>query len=130
MLPIAMAMIALVTLVGWLISADDILQELAYLGKGYNISGSIQIPPRTIHEGSSVGSVQWHPDGATFISGSGDNMVRIWDAATGNCLQTLTGHTGPVISVAYSPDGQHIVSGSDDNSIRVWDAHALGSIVV
>ena len=123
-----MAMIALVTLIGWLASVADIIQELAYPGKGYH--DRLDIPPRTIHEGYQVYSVQWHPDGTTFVSGSGDNMVKIWDASTGKCLQTLTGHTDYVWSVAYSPDGQHIVSGSQDEFIKIWDAQVLRSIVV
>ena len=88
---LAMATIALVTLVGWLASPADIPQELAYLGKGYHTiflgdrnqvgSDRLDIPPRTIKVGSNpdrsmVHSVQWHPDGATFVSGSSDKMVR------------------------------------------------------
>ena len=69
-----------------------------------------------------VWSVAYSPDGQHIISGSGDKSVKIWDAATGNCLQTLTGHTSHVFSVAYSPDGQHIVSGSFDKSVKIWDA--------
>ena len=102
LLTLAMAMIALVTLVGWLASAADIPEELANLGKGYHTilgdrnqvgSDRLDIPPRAIHEGSFVYSVQWHPDGATFVSGSSDKMVRIWDAINGSCLKTWS-HLG------------------------------------
>ena len=33
-------------------------------------------------------------------------QARLWDPATGDCLRTLTGHTGPVWGVAFSPDGR------------------------
>lgn len=36
------------------------------------------------------------------------------------CLQTLRGHAGAVLSVAISPDGQTIASGSSDNNIKIW----------
>jgi len=48
--------------------------------------------------------------------------VRVWDAASGDCLRVLDGHEDSVESVAISPDGKRIVSGSFDNSVRVWDA--------
>ena len=57
-----------------------------------------------------------------------DGTVRIWDAATGESLQELKGHTGPVWSVAFSPDGRHLASGSGDHTVRVWDA-ATGALL-
>ena len=69
-----------------------------------------------------VYSVSYSPDGSRIASGSGDDTVRIWSAATGAHLRTLDGHMSDVRSVSYSPDGSRIVSGSDDGTIRVWDA--------
>ena len=67
--------------------------------------------------------VAYSPDGQRIISGSNDNTIQIWDAATGDAVtEPLIGHTGWVWSVAYSPDGRRIVSGSDDMTIRIWDA--------
>ena len=51
------------------------------------------------------------PDGATLASSGCDGTVRIWDVRTGQQLQQLTGHTGPVLSVAYAPDGATLASG-------------------
>ena len=28
------------------------------------------------------------------VSGSGDNTLKVWDWVSGQCLQTLSGHTG------------------------------------
>ncbi len=69
-----------------------------------------------------VRSAAISPDGKRIISGSGDNSLRICDAATGECLGVLNGHENWVWSVVISPDGTRIVSGSLDNSLRIWDA--------
>jgi WD40 repeat protein len=48
-------------------------------------------------------------------------MVKVWDAASGALLATLSGHTGSVWACGFSPDGARVVTASDD-TVRVWDA--------
>src|SRR5208282_5042194 len=48
--------------------------------------------------------------------------VKIWDAATGECLQTLEGHRGSVRSVVFSHNSRQLASASDDLTVKIWDA--------
>jgi WD40 repeat protein len=66
--------------------------------------------------------VSWSPDGGTLASASLDKTVRLWDAASGKELATLTGHTGAVRSVSWSPDGKTLASASEDKTVKLWDA--------
>jgi WD40 repeat protein len=41
----------------------------------------------------SVWSVAWGPDGKNIASGSRDKTIKLWNAQTGQCVSTLTGHS-------------------------------------
>lgn len=72
---------------------------------------------------ASVGTVAWSPpDGQRIASGSGDNTVQVWDAASGGNVLVYRGHAQAVQSVMWSPDGQRIVSGGNDRTVQIWDA--------
>jgi WD40 repeat protein/serine/threonine protein kinase len=71
------------------------------------------------HDGEAW-TLAFSPDGATLASGGDDNLVRLWDVATGHRIANLQGHHATVTSLAFSPDGQQIVSGSLDRTVRIW----------
>lgn len=70
-----------------------------------------------------VRSVAFSPDGQHLVTGSYDQLVRLWRVADGVLVRSLAGHEGWVRSVAFSPDGLLVASASDDNSVRLWRVH-------
>jgi len=67
-----------------------------------------------------VYSVNFSPDGSSFISGSRDSTIKLWSIAGRPLIKTFTGHTETVSSVNFSPDGSFFISGSWDRTIKLW----------
>ena len=65
-------------------------------------------------------AVAFSPDGQRIATGSGDKLVKLWDAATGLEIRTLHGHLGAVHSLAFTPGGQRLISGSADGTVKIW----------
>lgn len=71
-----------------------------------------------------VTGVVFRPDGQEIISCSEDETIKTWNAQTGECLKTFTGHTGWIMGIDLSRDGCLLVSASIDHTVKVWDAHS------
>lgn len=75
------------------------------------------------HQGK-ISDIAINPNNKTIVSVSGeDRTIRVWDAETGELLETLGEDIGPVITVAFSPDGRFFVTGSiaEFRYIKFWD---------
>jgi len=63
------------------------------------------------------------PSGEVVCAGSLDPYeVYCWNLQTGNMLQVLTGHKGPISCIAFV--GERFVTGSWDRTIRIHDFYA------
>ncbi|KAE8449625.1 hypothetical protein EG329_007955 [Mollisiaceae sp. DMI_Dod_QoI] len=69
----------------------------------------------------SFSSLAVDPSGEVVCAGSLDSFdIHIWSVQTGQLLDRLTGHEGPVSSLAFAPNGGVVVSGSWDHTVRIW----------
>ncbi|KAG9324005.1 hypothetical protein KVV02_003484 [Mortierella alpina] len=64
------------------------------------------------------------PKGDLIVTGGTGLIVQLWDADTGMCRASMSGHSGIIRSVVFSPDGRHIASSGDDTRVRLWKVEA------
>jgi len=70
---------------------------------------------------STPNGIAWSSDGNLMATAQADGSIRLWAAATGRPLHTLTGHEKSVTSVDFSLDGKLLASASKDGTVRLWD---------
>jgi len=68
------------------------------------------------HPGVYIKSVDFSPDGKFLVTGSYQDLVRVWRIEDGELL-TIFEHIGYVTSVAFSPDGEKLAVGGLHPSI-------------
>jgi WD40 repeat protein len=66
-------------------------------------------------------SLTYSPDGKRLAVGV-ENVIYLWDAATGKELRQFAGLHVVAGAVAFSPDGQTLAAGRQDGGIRLWRA--------
>ena len=49
--------------------------------------------------------------------------IYVWDLQTGNLLDILAGHGGPISSLSFSAVSSLLASGSWDNTVKLWDVY-------
>jgi WD40 repeat protein len=89
----------------------------------WSLEGGAQVrklrPAATGHD--QVYAVAYSRDGRYLAAGTLSGGVVVWNAATGDRLATLHGHTSWVGVVQFTADGRHLMSSSDDGTVRIWD---------
>ena len=58
------------------------------------------------------------PSYPVLMTGSWDGTVKIWNADTGQCVNTLRGHTRGVRCIQF--DSVKLITGSMDNTLKIW----------
>lgn len=66
-----------------------------------------------------VERVAFSPDGKWLVSGSEDDLLRVFHAGTGKLEKTLQ-HTEGIDSLRWSPDGTVLATGEETGIVRLW----------
>ncbi|XP_060861049.1 cilia- and flagella-associated protein 52-like [Metopolophium dirhodum] len=69
---------------------------------------------------SALNSLDVTPNGKYIVTGSSDQMVKVWLYNEGVPTHVGVGHAGVVTNVKVSPDGRFVVSTSADGGIFLW----------
>ena len=77
-----------------------------------------------------IEAVAWLPDGRSVVAGGDDNLIWVWDAATGEVQGIYREHANWVITLACSPDSKYIASGGQDQTVQVWEVATGNTIVI
>ena len=77
------------------------------------------------HDGP-VRALAFSPDGRQLVSGGQDNVLRVWDLATGQERAVLRGHASHVRDCVFSSDGQLLLSAGRDQQMKLWQPDSSG----
>lgn len=87
-----------------------------------------------LSDGKTVGQTErrsswftYSSDGKTIAGASGDQNIRLYDAATLKEIRTLTGHDSAAYQVRFSGDGKTLLSGGDDGKVCIWNPDQVAS---
>lgn len=60
-------------------------------------------------------------EGRALVTGSSDNLGRIWSSESGVCLAVLKGHRSRIWDVCANDAGSLVATGGADGTVRLWD---------
>jgi WD40 repeat protein/serine/threonine protein kinase len=89
------------------------------------LTPSAELPPHA----ASTWRARFSPDDSLLASSGDDKVVRLWDIADRQILNTLSGHLDAIAQINFSADGSKVLSFSSfEKVVRIWDARRLPCI--
>jgi polar amino acid transport system permease protein len=92
----------------------------AILSLVYGIQGYLGSPVQ-IRVTRPIYDLVLSPDGSRLAAAAQDGSIRVWNTQSNWKMQTLTGHSGPVVRVFYGYTAVTLISVGQDGTIRTWN---------
>ncbi|EPS30267.1 hypothetical protein PDE_05218 [Penicillium oxalicum 114-2] len=70
--------------------------------------------------GAEIYDLAWSPDGVFIITGSMDNVARIYNAQNGQMVRQIAEHSHYVQGVAWDPLNEFVATQSSDRSVHIY----------
>ena len=84
-------------------------------------SGEHELVLETFHEPHFVTMILSANGQRLAAANMTHDRIMIWDATSGECLQTIHDNLGRVEFISYLANGQQLASISDDDFVKIWD---------
>jgi WD40 repeat protein len=122
---------------GFLVRGEGAVYSLAFsadgtrlaTGDGFGLlrlwnpsSGELQAGFPGVQHTRDIQAVSFLAGDRMIVSGGDSGDLKLWDAAAGQFLGSLLGHTQKVWSISVSPDGSTLATASSDGTVKHWDA--------
>jgi WD40 repeat protein len=81
----------------------------------------LPLPVAQASQSGKINSVEFSPDGHTFVTTSADGMTCVWNVKAGTML-FCADSSGSVNDAVFGPNGRFIVTGDDSGIVQMLDA--------
>ncbi|KAK2512950.1 hypothetical protein Q9966_016258 [Columba livia] len=75
---------------------------------------------------SSINGMDITSDGASFVTGGDDHLVKLWDYKEGTVTHVGVGHSGNITRLKICPANKYMVSVSADGAVLIWKQPSWG----
>lgn len=74
----------------------------------------------------------WHPTLGLIVSGSKDNLIKLWDPRSSSCVSTIYGFKHLVAKTKFQPTGSQrlLASASKDRLCKIFDLRAMKDLLL
>lgn len=85
------------------------------------LDGRLCLKHRLSGHEESVSFISWAPDDNHLLTCGAEEVVRLWDVNSGECIHIYEKNGLGLITCGWAPDGKKIFCGVSDKSISMWD---------